>query len=58
MSIIDYAPLRKFLVNPAYRIPGVKYDILADRIDRQDMKLVDYFWVNDLVRIHAFLSQW
>jgi asparagine synthase (glutamine-hydrolysing) len=58
MSMIDYEPLRRFLLNPAYRMPGVKYDILADRIHRQDMKLVDYFWVNDLVRIHAFLSQW
>jgi len=58
MSMIDYAALRQFLVNPATRIPGVKYEVLANRIERQDFKLVDYLWVNDLIRIHAFLSQW
>jgi asparagine synthase (glutamine-hydrolysing) len=58
MSHINYAPLRQFLVNPASRIHGVKYEILADRIERQDFKLIDYAWANDLVRIHAFLSLW
>ena len=58
MSKIDYATARQFLVNPSFRIQGVDYVVLADLIERKDFKLIDYLWVNDLVRIHAFLSQW
>lgn len=58
MSHIDYGALRSFLVNPATRIAGVDYEALASRIERQDFTLVDYVWTNDLLRIHAFLSQW
>ena len=58
MSHIDYGVLRKYLVNPTVRIDGVNYPRLAERIERQDFTLIDYSWANDLVRIHAFLSQW
>jgi asparagine synthase (glutamine-hydrolysing) len=58
MSQIDYAMLRRYLVNSRHRMVGVDYDRLATRLDRQDFTLIDWFWVNDLVRIHAFLNQW
>lgn len=58
MSHIDYGALRKYLVNPASRMSGVDYAKLAERIDRRDLTIVDFAWVNDLVRVHAFLSQW
>jgi asparagine synthase (glutamine-hydrolysing) len=58
MAQIDYPTLRQFLVNPKHRLPGVNYRHLADRIERQDFTRLDWFWANDLVRIHAFLSLW
>ena len=58
MSHINYNVLRRYLMNPTTRIEGVNYAQLATRIERQDFKLIDYAWANDLVRIHAFLSQW
>jgi hypothetical protein len=58
MSKIDYASLRKYLLNPTIRMPGVNYERLAARIERQDFKIADYSWANDLIRIHAFLSLW
>ena len=58
MAHINYDALRKYLVNPTTRMDGVDYEKLAERIERRDFNLVDYSWANDLVRIHAFLSQW
>jgi asparagine synthase (glutamine-hydrolysing) len=58
MSQVDYEVLRKFLLKPKYRIRGVDYSILEDRLERQDFKLVDLFWAKDLVASHAFLDQW
>jgi hypothetical protein len=50
--------LKRYLTKPSFRIRGVDYEALGQRIDKQDFKLIDYAWVNDLVRIHAFLSLW
>jgi len=58
MAKLDYGTLKRYLTNPSFRIRGVDYEALGRRIDKQDFKLTDYAWVNDLVRIHAFLSQW
>jgi asparagine synthase (glutamine-hydrolysing) len=58
LAIIDYEALRRWLVKPKYRIRGVNYDILADRIDAQDFKIGDHKWAVDLAKTHAFLAQW
>jgi hypothetical protein len=58
MSQIRYPVLRKYLVKPKHRLPGVHYEILASRLEREDFTLIDWFWAKDLVRIHAFLNQW
>jgi hypothetical protein len=58
MSRIDYAALGRFISKPRFHVDGVDYGVLAARIERRDFKLVDFLWVNDLFRIHAFLSQW
>jgi asparagine synthase (glutamine-hydrolysing) len=58
MAQIDYPLLRHYLSDPEYEMPGVNYKLLRSRIEAQQLSLVDWFWVNDLVRIHAFLSQW
>ena len=58
LAHLNYDVLRRYLTNPQVRIAGVDYAKLAERIERQDFKLIDYAWANDLVRIHIFLSQW
>ena len=58
MAQIDYPLLRHYLVKPKHEMPGVNYNLLKSRLDDEKLELVDWFWANDLVRIHAFLSQW
>jgi asparagine synthase (glutamine-hydrolysing) len=58
MSQLDYGVMKRFLTKADYRVRGVNYERLATRLDRQDLNLIDWIWVNDLVRIHAFLTQW
>ena len=58
MAKLNYDTLKRYLTKPSFRIRGVDYEALGQRIDKQDFKLIDYAWVNDLVRIHAFLSLW
>jgi asparagine synthetase B (glutamine-hydrolysing) len=58
MSQIDYPLLKRYLSNPSYEMPGVNYQLLASRVEQQNLNLVDWLWLNDLVRVHAFLSQW
>ena len=59
MSQVDYPVLRRYLSKKStYAISGVDYDILDKRLQSQDLGLIEWIWVNDLVRIHAFLSQW
>ena len=58
MAQIDYPLLARYLAEPNYEMPGVDYKLLRSRIEARALDLVDWFWANDLVRIHAFLSQW
>jgi asparagine synthase (glutamine-hydrolysing) len=58
MAQIDYPLLRRYLANRTYEMRGVDYRLLLTRIEARTLDLVDWVWVKDLVRIHAFLSQW
>ena len=58
LSHIEYETLRDFIYHGDYRMPGVNYQRLSERLGRKDFKLVDWIWANDLARIHAFLSLW
>ena len=58
MSQIDYPLLKRYVSNPSYEMSGVNYQLLASRVEQQNLNLVDWLWLNDLVRVHAFLSQW
>ena len=58
LANIDWPALRHWLVEPRYRIKGVRYDTLADLIDRQEFHIGDYKWAVDLAKTHAFLSLW
>lgn len=55
---IDYEELSRWLVDPAVRLAGFRYDLLADRLARRDLSLIEYQWAKDLACAHAFLSLW
>jgi asparagine synthase (glutamine-hydrolysing) len=58
LSQVDYTVLSQYLSKPEYQIAGVDYGLLEQRLKKRDLGLIEWIWVNDLVRIHAFLSQW
>jgi len=58
MSQVDYATLRRFLVKPRHQLAGVDYPRLATRLERSDFNRLEWFWAQELVRIHAFLNTW
>lgn len=58
LSQIDYDGLRHWLIDYPFRISGVKYDKLQDRLNQQNFSLRDYSWAKDLASIHAFLGLW
>lgn len=58
MTQVDYPTLRRLLVEPPYRLPGVNYARLAQRIEHQDFNRFDWYWAKDLAQIHAFLRAW
>jgi asparagine synthase (glutamine-hydrolysing) len=58
LGTIDWDALRRWLVEPSYRIPGVDYDALAARIEAKDFAIGDHKWAVDLAKTQAFLAQW
>jgi hypothetical protein len=56
LANIDYATLRRLLVEPEHRFAGIDYDVLADRLRREEIGIVDYLWVTRLASVHAFLA--
>jgi asparagine synthase (glutamine-hydrolysing) len=56
LADIDFPTLRRLLVNPEHRLDGVDYGALAERLRREDIRIVDYIWLTRLAAVHAFLS--
>jgi hypothetical protein len=46
------------LIDPGYRMPGVRYDLLRDRLESEQLDIEDIMWAKDLASIHAFLALW
>jgi asparagine synthetase B (glutamine-hydrolysing) len=58
MKRIDYPALRRWLLDPPDRIPGVDYRELKARLETESLEITDFMWAKDLASVHAFLSQW
>lgn len=58
LANIDYATLRRYLVDPPHRFDGVDYDGLAERLRREDFDRSDFHYARHLAGAHAFLTQW
>jgi len=53
---IDYTELTRWLASPSWRVPGVDYTLLRDRLERRDLGVFEYIWAKDLASAHAFVS--
>jgi hypothetical protein len=58
LASVDYPTLRKLLVSPAYRMRGVGYELLEERLSREDLSVSELKWTRNLASVHAFLSLW
>jgi asparagine synthase (glutamine-hydrolysing) len=58
LARIQYPALERWLIGPDYRVDGVNYGLLQERLERRDLSVVDFLWAKDLASIHAFLSLW
>jgi asparagine synthase (glutamine-hydrolysing) len=56
LANIDFTTLRRLLLDPDHRLEGVDYEALAERLRREDIRIVDYVWAMRLAAVHAFLS--
>jgi asparagine synthase (glutamine-hydrolysing) len=54
----DYPTLRRWLIAPREPIDGVDYRVLGERLEHEQLELVDYLWAQKLAGVHAFLSHW
>lgn len=58
LADLDYATLRRYLIDPEHRFPGVDYELLADHLRREKFDALDFNWARQLATAHAFLAQW
>ena len=57
MDKIDYPLLRRWLIDPPYRVSGVDYQALATELQAETLTLPGFMWAKDLAGVHVFMSQ-
>lgn len=55
---IDYPALRSWLVDTDFRLTGVDYLVLRDRLESESLTVPGSFWAKDLASVHAFMARW
>lgn len=57
---VDYGALRRWILETenGFRMPGVDYDRLADRLQAESLELREFMWAKDLAAAHAFMARW
>ena len=57
MKRVDYECLERWIGNSEFRLPGIAYDLLLDKIRGRNLSLLDFMWAKNLAGVHAFVSQ-
>ncbi len=52
----DYQELRRWLIDPPFRLAGIDYGALAVDLDTRALDVPGYMWAKDLAAAHAFLT--
>jgi hypothetical protein len=55
---IEYESLRRWLSQPSYRITGVDYEVLEERLAHRSFDEAEYKWAIDLAKSQLFLARW
>ncbi|NED95070.1 hypothetical protein G1H11_07060 [Phytoactinopolyspora alkaliphila] len=55
MDTVPWDRLEHYLNDPDYRMPGIDYPMLLDRVQRKEFRPVELIWAYDLCGVHAFL---
>lgn len=58
LATADYEKLRRLLVDPGWRLDGIDYEVLAERLQYEEMPVYELQWARDVARVHAFLGLW
>jgi asparagine synthase (glutamine-hydrolysing) len=56
LSDPGYATLRRWILESDYRMPGVRYDVLEDRLRAEDLPMPELMLANELASVHAFVE--
>lgn len=56
LATVPWERLHHFLDGPDYRLDGINYELLRQRIEGRDMHPVEVVWAYDLCAVHAFLE--
>lgn len=56
LAMADYGALRRWLVETDYRVVGVDYELLAERLEARELDVLELSWATDLARVHAFAA--
>ena len=58
LATAEYPELRRWILGTnGYRMPGVDYRVLGERLEREELAVFELQKARDLARIHAFVSQ-
>lgn len=58
LATAEYPELRRWLLDAGgYRMDGIDYQVLGDRLERQELDVLELRRARDLARIHAFVSR-
>jgi asparagine synthase (glutamine-hydrolysing) len=58
LKTAEYPELRRWILGTnGYRMPGVDYPLLAERLEREELEVFELQRARDLARIHAFVAQ-
>lgn len=55
---VNYPALKKWILETDYRMKGIDYEIVGQRIDGGNLPLVEVNALNYLAGVHAFVSLW
>jgi len=58
LGTAEYPELRRWILGSnGYRMPGIDYQVLGERLEREELEVFELQKARDLARIHAFVHQ-
>lgn len=58
LDATDHEALQRWIFQSDFRLRGIRYEVLAERLQGGDISAHEMTWVDDLARVHAFMGLW